>query len=237
MSDVPLVGGKNASLGEMIQNLSERKICQEKDALKILIEAIKEAGYTPGKDVSLSLDVAASSLYKNGKYYLGGKEYTSDDLINFYKQLIDEFPIISIEDAMAEDDWDGWQKLQKSIGFNTILIGDDIFVTNKKFIAKGIKNNIANAVLIKPNQVGTLSATMEAIVLAKQNNWKWIISHRSGETLDTSIADIAYATNAYGIKSGAPHQSPTMDPAQDVRRVKYERIAYLDIIPPPANNL
>jgi enolase len=104
MSDVPLVGGKNASLGEMIQNLSERKICQEKDALKILIEAIKEAGYTPGKDVSLSLDVAASSLYKNGKYYLGGKEYTSNDLINFYKQLIDEFPIISIEDAMAEDD-------------------------------------------------------------------------------------------------------------------------------------
>jgi len=230
IKDIPLVGGKNASLGEMIQNLSERKVFKEEDVLSILMSAIKEAGYIPGKDVTLSLDVAASSVYEDGIYKLGGKEYSSDDLIKFYKQLIYDFPIVSIEDGLAEDDWSGWKKLQKEIGSKITLIGDDIFVTNTNLISRGIKEKAANAVLIKPNQIGTLSATMDAIAMAKKAGWKWVVSHRSGETLDTTIADISYATGAYGLKTGSPHQSPTMDPKEDVRRVKYNRMGYLETL-------
>ncbi len=228
IKDIPLVGGKNASLGEMIQNLSERKIYKEEDVLNILMESIKEAGFIPGKDVSLSLDVAASSVYNNGIYNLGGIEYTSDQLIAFYKKLIYDFPIVSIEDGLAEDDWVGWKKLQKEIGSKITLIGDDVFVTNTRLIQKGIKEKAANAVLIKPNQIGTLSSTMNAIAMAKKAGWKWVVSHRSGETLDTTIADISYATNAYGLKSGSPHQRPDVLEDNDVRRVKYDRMAYLE---------
>ena len=167
IKDIALVGGKNASLGEMIQNLSERKIAQEEDILKLLLESIQEAGYIPGKDIFLSLDVAASSLYKNGKYKLGNREYSSDELIDFYKKLINEFPIVSIEDGLAEDDWEGWKKLQKELGEKIILVGDDIFTTNPSLLARGIKERAANAILIKPNQIGTLTATMRAIEMAK----------------------------------------------------------------------
>lgn len=170
LADIESVGGKNSSLGEMIQSLGTRKINKEKTVLELLMKAIKNAGYEPGKDISLSLDVAASSVYKDGKYYLGGQQYTSDDLILFYQKLIKTFPIVSIEDGLAEDDWSGWKKLQKEMGDKITLIGDDIFVTNTSLIKKGIDEKAANAVLIKPNQIGTLTSTMEAIDMARKNN-------------------------------------------------------------------
>ena len=184
----------------------------EEEAIKVIIEAIQKAGYIPGRDVALSLDIASTEMYEEAKkigkegYYFWKTQVfkTRDEMIEYLEQLVMKYPIISIEDGLAEEDWEGWKTLTKKIGEKVQLVGDDLFVTNVKRLDKGIKNKVANSILIKPNQIGTITETLDAIELAKQNGYKAIISHRSGETEDTTIADIAVATNVGQIKTGAP---------------------------------
>lgn len=176
-----------------------------KGAFELIIESIKKAGYTPGKDVNIAIDVAASELYKNEKYELKGegKTLTTDQLINFYEELVNTYPIISIEDPLDENDWEGFKKITKKLGNKIQIVGDDLFVTNKKYLKKGIDEQAANAILIKLNQIGTITETLETINLAKKHNYKTIISHRSGETEDTIIADLAVGLNLGQIKTGS----------------------------------
>jgi len=174
-------------------------------ALDYIMRAIEKANYRPQEDIVLALDVAASEFHKKGKYHLAGegKTLTSDELIDYYQKLIDAYPILSIEDGMAENDWTGWQALTQALGGRIQLVGDDLFVTNTKRLREGIKQNIANAILIKPNQIGTLSETLEAVEMAYRANYAAIISHRSGETEDSTIADLAVAWNCGQIKTGS----------------------------------
>jgi enolase len=178
---------------------------KELDALSLLVKATSEAGYTPGHDVAICTDIAASTFYdENSKIYnLHGKKLTSASLIDLYEELINTYPIISIEDGLSEEDWDGWQKLTNKLGSSVQLVGDDIFTTNTKRIQNGIDLHVSNAVLIKPNQIGTVTETLNAISLCKQNGLKTVVSHRSGETTDTFIADLAFGTNSGQIKTGA----------------------------------
>ena len=171
-------------------------------ALELIKEAIERSGYTLGKDVFLALDVAASEFYKDGKYIINNKEYNIEELTNYYQELVDKYHIISIEDGMAEEDYEGWKLLTEKLS-NIQLVGDDLFVTNKKLLEKGIDMGIANAILIKLNQIGTVTETLETIKLAKDNNYKTIISHRSGETEDNYIADFAVGLNLGQIKTGS----------------------------------
>ncbi len=173
-----------------------------REALSIIIDAIQGAGYSPGNEISLGLDVAASELYDNEVYKIDGEKFSSAGLIDYYEGLIQGFPIISIEDGMAEEDWDGWQEMTKRL--NIQLIGDDVFVTNPKRFAMGLQKGVANAILIKLNQIGTLTETLNTIDIARQNGYNIVISHRSGETEDSFISDLAVATNGCQIKSGAP---------------------------------
>ncbi|WP_347274795.1 phosphopyruvate hydratase [Candidatus Kuenenia sp.] len=176
------------------------------EAIDLILQAIKDAGYIAGKDVYLALDPAASEFYKEGKYILraeGCKKKTSDEIIALYAELLNKYPICSIEDGLAEEDWDGWAKLTNQLGKKVQIVGDDIFVTNTEILAKGIEKGVANSILIKVNQIGTLTETLNAIELAKTNGYSVVISHRSGETEDSTIADIAVATNAGQIKTGS----------------------------------
>ena len=175
------------------------------EALQTIVEAIKKAGYEPGKDVMIAIDAAASEFYEDGKYNMAGDNAvrTSDEMIEYYKNLVEKYPIISIEDGLAEDDWDGWKKLTKELGSKIQLVGDDLFVTNVKRLQKGIETGVCNSILIKLNQIGTLTETLDAIELAKRHGYTAVISHRSGETEDTTIADVAVATNAGQIKTGS----------------------------------
>ncbi|MEJ2491705.1 MAG: phosphopyruvate hydratase, partial [Desulfuromonadales bacterium] len=176
------------------------------EALEVIMDAIKAAGYKPGEDVLLALDVASSELYKDGTYILENeaqKEKTAADLVAFYADLVDRYPIISIEDGMAENDWEGWKLLTEKLGDRIQLVGDDLFVTNTKILQEGIDKGIANSILIKVNQIGTLTETLDAIEMAKRAGYTAVISHRSGETEDTTIADLAVATNAGQIKTGS----------------------------------
>lgn len=175
------------------------------EALQTIVEAIKKAGYEPGKDVMIAIDAAASEFYEDGKYNMAGDNAvrTSDEMIEYYKNLVGKYPIISIEDGLAEDDWDGWKKLTKELGSKIQLVGDDLFVTNVKRLQKGIEMGVCNSILIKLNQIGTLTETLDAIELAKRHGYTAVISHRSGETEDTTIADVAVATNAGQIKTGS----------------------------------
>jgi enolase len=179
------------------------------EAIDIILDSISKAGYHPGKDVYLALDVASSEFYDNDSYSLDSEnlKLTSDEFINYLVKLRNDYPIISIEDGLAEDDWLGWEKLTKELGSNTQLVGDDLFVTNPKIFNKGIQKNIANSILIKLNQIGTITETLEAIKLAKDNNYNYIISHRSGETEDVTIADLAVATSSGLIKTGSMSRS------------------------------
>lgn len=179
------------------------------EALVTIREAIEEAGYKLGKDLVIALDVAATELYKDGKYELAGEGRTLsvDEMIDYYAMLVDKYHIVSIEDGLAEDDWDGWKKLTERLGDKIQLVGDDLFVTNTERLQKGIDNKIANSILIKLNQIGTVTETLDAISLARENHMTAVISHRSGESEDTFIADLAVATNAGQIKTGAPSRT------------------------------
>lgn len=175
------------------------------EALDLLIKAINEAGYTPGKDVNFAIDVAASEFYEDGIYNLKGAnlKLTTDELIDYYQTLLDKYPIISIEDPVDENDWEGFQKMTERYGDKIQLVGDDLFVTNKKYLQKGIDMHAGNAILLKINQIGTISETLDTINLAKKHGYNTIISHRSGETEDTSIADLAVGLNLGQIKTGS----------------------------------
>ena len=174
-----------------------------KEGFDVIIQAIKRAGYIPGKDVFLAIDVAASEFYNNGYYKVDNKLLTTNELISFYKELVDTYPIISIEDPVDENDWEGFVKITKELGDKIQLVGDDLFVTNKKCLEKGISMNAGNAILLKVNQIGTITETLETIELAKKHGYKTIISHRSGETEDTTIADLAVGLNLGQIKTGS----------------------------------
>ena len=189
------------------------------EPIKLILKAIKKSGYEPGKEIKIALDVASSELFKDGFYHLENKKFTSDELISRYEDLCEKYPIYSIEDALDEDDWEGWKKLTKKLGDKVQLVGDDLFVTNEEILRKGIEDGVANAILIKPNQIGTLTQTLKAIRLAHRNGYKTIISHRSGESEDSFIADLAVAVNAGQIKTGAT--------ARSERNAKYNRL--LDI--------
>ncbi len=193
------------------------------EALELIIEAIKSAGYVPGKDIYLALDPAASSFSKGGKYKLTlAGEQDADGMIKMYEDMIKKYPIISIEDGMGEDDWDGWKKLTDKLASKVQLVGDDLFVTNTKIFQKGIDKKVANAILIKVNQIGTLSETLDAIDLAEKNKYKSIISHRSGETADTTIAHLAVATGAGQIKTGSLSRSDRVAKYNELLRIEEE---------------
>ena len=175
------------------------------EGFELIMEAIKRAGYEPGKDVCLAIDVAASEFYEDGKYNLvgEGRSLTTDELIDFYKELVEKYPIISIEDPVDENDWEGFTKITEALGDKIQLVGDDLFVTNKKCLQKGIDNHAGNAILLKVNQIGTITETLETIELAREHGYKTIISHRSGETEDTTIADLAVGLDLGQIKTGS----------------------------------
>lgn len=177
-----------------------------REALELLLEAIEKAGYRPKDDVALALDCAASEFQIEGRYVLKAEsksEYSSAELIEFYADLVRDFPIVSIEDGLAQDDWEGWKQMTERLGSKVMLVGDDLFVTNTRRLQRGLDNSIANAILIKLNQIGTVTETLDAIELARTNRYATIISHRSGETEDTFIADLAVATNSGFIKTGS----------------------------------
>lgn len=200
----------------------------EEEAVELILEAIKKAGYTPGEDVCLALDVAATEMYdeakkigKDGYYFWKTDEFkTKDEMVEFIVSLAEKYPIISIEDGLAEEDWESWKKLTERIGDKVQLVGDDLFVTNIKRLQKGIDNKTANSILIKLNQIGTLTETLDAIELAKRNGYTAVVSHRSGETEDTTLADVAVATNAGQIKTGAPCRTD--------RVAKYNRLLNIE---------
>ncbi len=194
------------------------------EALDVIVEAITKAGYKPGEEVFLGLDTAASELYQDGKYHFksGGIARTSDEMIDFYAGMIDRYPIASIEDGLAEDDWDGWHKLTQRLGAKIQLVGDDIFVTNQERLKQGIEQGVANAILIKVNQIGTLTETLETVEDAKSAGYKVVISHRSGETEDTTIADLAVALNAGQIKTGAPSRTDRVAKYNQLLRIEEE---------------
>lgn len=179
------------------------------EAIQTILEAIDQAGYKPGDDVKIALDIASSEIYEDGKYHLKGEgvSKTSEEMIAYYASLVEKYPIISIEDGLDENDWDGWEKLTAELGGKVQLVGDDLFVTNTEKLAEGIERGVGNSILVKVNQIGTLTETFEAIEMAKRAGYTAVISHRSGETEDTTIADLAVATNAGQIKTGAPSRT------------------------------
>lgn len=193
-----------------------------RQALDTIVSAIRAAGYTPGDQVSIGLDVASSEFYADGVYNFEGQKLSSDEMIAFYEKLIADYPIISIEDALAEEDWDGWHKLTDTIGKKIQLVGDDLFVTNPARLARGIEMGVANAILIKVNQIGSLTETLRAIKMAQDAKYGVVISHRSGETEDTTIADLAVATNAGQIKTGSMSRTDRMAKYNQLLRIEEE---------------
>ena len=192
------------------------------EALEKIVTAIRAAGYTPGEQISIGLDVASSEFYHDGMYHFEGKKLTSDEMIAFYETLINDYPVISIEDALAEEDWAAWKILTERIGDRCQLVGDDLFVTNPTRLARGIENGVANAILIKVNQIGSLTETLRAIKMAQDANYGVVISHRSGETEDTTIADLAVATNAGQIKTGSMSRTDRMAKYNQLIRIEEE---------------
>lgn len=201
LKDLLKKAGLNTNVGD--EGGMAPALSSSRQALDFILQAIEAAGYKPGSDVNLALDVAANELYKDGSYTLEGKKFSGAELVSYYADLVKEYPLISIEDGFFEDDWEGWKHLTQTLGDKIQLVGDDIFVTNPERLARGIQEKSANAILIKPNQIGTLSETLDTIHLAQTSGFKTIISHRSGETEDTTIADIAVAVNAGQVKTGS----------------------------------
>ncbi|MDQ0189675.1 phosphopyruvate hydratase [Alicyclobacillus cycloheptanicus] len=192
------------------------------DAIALIVEAIEKAGYRPGEDASIAIDVAATELYKDGKYHFEGEGVTrtADELIAYYESLLGRYPILSLEDGLAEDDWDGWSNLTKALGHRVQLVGDDLFVTNTERLSRGISAGVGNSILVKVNQIGTLTETFECIEMAKRAGYTSVISHRSGETEDVTIADISVATNAGQIKTGAPSRTDRVAKYNQLLRIE-----------------
>jgi enolase len=192
------------------------------EAAELLVEAIAAAGYEPGVDIALALDPATSEIYEDGHYVLASenRKLTSAEMVAFWQEWLDKYPIVSIEDGMAEDDWDGWSQLTEAVGSRVQLVGDDLFVTDPEILRRGIREGVANSILVKPNQIGTLSETLECVRIAQRAGYSTVISHRSGETEDATIADIAVATNAGQIKTGAP--------ARGERTAKYNQLLRIE---------
>lgn len=205
-----------------------------REAIDLILEAVEKAGYAPGKDISIALDVAASELLKEGRYHFAGekKAFSPEEMVDYYEQLCKDYPILSIEDGMAEDDWAGWSVMTKRLGSKIQIVGDDLFVTNPEKLSRGIEEGVANAVLIKLNQIGSLSETLNVIALAKRYGYATVISHRSGETDDSFISDLAVATGAGQIKTGAPARidrvakyNQLLRIAEELDRAPYARLS------------
>ncbi len=192
------------------------------EALTVIVDAIRKAGYEPGEQVALALDVAATELYKDGAYHLEGEGLTktSDEMIAYYESLLAEYPIVSIEDGLSEEDWEGWRRMTDKLGSKVQLVGDDLFVTNPERLERGIKAQCANSILIKLNQIGTLTETLDAIAMAHQAGYTAVVSHRSGETEDVTMAHVAVATNAGMIKTGAPARSERVAKYNELLRIE-----------------
>ncbi len=193
-----------------------------REALDLILEAIKKAGYKPGKDIALALDVAASEFHDKGKYTFEGKKKTAKDMVAYYAELVDAYPLVSIEDPLNEDDWEGWVAITEQLGDKVQLVGDDLFVTNPERLARGIADKAGNALLVKVNQIGSLTETLDAVTLAQTNGFKCMMSHRSGETEDVTIADLAVATNCGQIKTGAPARSERVAKYNQLLRIEEE---------------
>jgi len=215
--------GYNTAVGDeggFAPNLSSNE-----EAIQLIIRSIEEAGYRPGEDILIALDAASSEFYKKGRYYLkgeGGKGRSSEEMIRFYEDLVDKYPIISIEDGLSEDDWEGWKILTSRLGDKIQLVGDDIFVTNSRLLERGIEERVGNSILVKVNQIGTLTETLEAIEMAKRGGYRAIISHRSGETEDTTIADLSVACNTGQIKTGSLSRTDRLAKYNQLIRIEEE---------------
>jgi len=223
--------GKGLSTGVGDEGGFAPNLESNEEALEVICEAIKAAGYEPGKDFKLAIDAASSEFYKDGKYDLAGegKIKTAEEMVDFYEYLVGKYPIVSIEDGLAEEDWDGWKVLTDRLGKKVQLVGDDLFVTNSKRLAKGIDMGVGNSILVKVNQIGTLTEAFEAMELAKRSGYTCVVSHRSGETEDAIIADIAVAVNAGQIKTGAPARSERVAKYNQLLRIEenlYETAEY-----------
>ena len=193
-----------------------------RSALELLVEAIEKAGYTPGTDIALGMDVAATEFFKDGVYTFESKPHSAEEMSAYYKELASAFPLVTIEDPLSEDDWDGWAHFTAEVGDKLQIVGDDLFVTNPVRLAKGIERKAANSILVKVNQIGTLTETLDAVALAQTNSYTTVMSHRSGETEDTTIADLAVATNGGQIKTGAPARSDRVAKYNQLLRIEEE---------------
>ena len=200
-------------------------LASNRAALDLILQAIELAGFKAGVDIGLAMDVAATEFFENGKYKFEGKELTAEQMINYYRELVTSYPLLSIEDPLDEDDWDGWRNLTAQLGEKIQIVGDDLFVTNPERLQRGIESKSANALLVKVNQIGTLSETIAAVTLAHKNNFKSMMSHRSGETEDTTIADLAVALNCGQIKTGAPARSERVAKYNQLLRIEEELAA------------
>ena len=195
-------------------------LASSREALDLLMAAVEQAGYRPGEEIALSLDVAASEFYQDGRYHFEGRSLGAVEMVDFYESVVDDYPIVSIEDGMAEDDWEGWARLTERLGGRVQVVGDDIFVTNELILRRGIDEGVANAVLVKVNQIGTLSETLTTMEIARGAGYGRVVSHRSGETEDTFIAHLAVATNAGQIKTGAPARSERTAKYNELLRIE-----------------
>jgi len=217
-----VLGDLNLSTGVGDEGGFAPNLASNEEALQLVVKAIEAAGYEPGSEIALALDVAATELYEGGKYQLRGEglEMDSDKLVEYYVKLVDKYPIISIEDGLAEEDWDGWQKITTALGKKILIVGDDVFVTNPHRLERGIMEGVANSILVKMNQIGTISETLKTMQIAFQNGYRCVVSHRSGETEDTALADLAVAVNCGLVKTGAP--------ARSERVAKYNRLLRIE---------
>jgi enolase len=198
-------------------------LTSNEEALQVIIEAVKKAGYEPGRDIYIAMDAAATELYKeDGKYHLDGEGVvkTSEEMVEYYENLVSKYPIISLEDGLSEEDWDGWKLLTERLGKKIQLVGDDLFVTNTERLKKGIEMGVANSILIKVNQIGTLTETLDAIQMANRAGYTAVVSHRSGETEDVTIADLVVAVNAGQIKTGAPSRTDRVAKYNQLLRIE-----------------
>ena len=197
-------------------------LASNRAALDLILEAVEKAGFKPGKEIALAMDVAATEFHEKGVYNFEGKQLTSEEMISYYAELVNAYPLVSIEDPLDEDDWDGWKKMTAQLGSKIQIVGDDLFVTNPERLSRGIENQTANTLLVKVNQIGTLTETMDAVALAHRSGYRSMMSHRSGETEDTTIADLAVALECGQIKTGAPARSERVAKYNQLLRIEEE---------------